>query len=114
MELAQEIRTRIDELDINNQSEVSLVFLNYHKSACNRDCYTSDQLGLVGRSLFEVTVSPEQGTYVKTNFLNITGTNFAQASTEQIKKATDMGRSMPHWPAEGSVVQRNDFVIVNF
>ena len=114
MELAQEIRTRIDELNIDDQSEVSLVFLNYHKSACNKDCYTSDQLGLVGRSLFEVTVSPEQGTFVKTNFLNITGTNFAQASTEQIEKATEVGRSMPHWPAKGSVVQKDDFVIVNF
>lgn len=60
MELAQEIRTRIDELNIDDQSEVSLVFLNYHKSACNKDCYTSDQLGLVGRSLFEVTVSPNK------------------------------------------------------
>ena len=32
MELAQEIRTRIDELNIDDQSEVSLVFLNYHSS----------------------------------------------------------------------------------
>ena len=93
---------------------MSLVFLNYHKSACNKDCYTSDQLGLVGRSLFEVTVSPEQGTFVKTNFLNITGTNFAQASTEQIEKATEVGRSLPHRRAKGSVVQKYVFVIVNF
>ena len=114
MELAQEIRTRIDELDIDNQSEVTLVFLNYHKSACNRDCYTSDQLGLVGRSLFEVTVSPEQGTFVKTNFMNITGTNFRQANSTQLKEALETGKEMPHWPDSGSVKQKGDLLIINF
>lgn len=114
MELAQDIRTRIDDLGITDQSKKTLVFLNYHMSACNKDCYTSDQLGLVGRSLFEVTVSSEQGTFVKTNFLNITGTNFQQASEKQLDRAEKIGESMPHWPARGSVIQKGDLVIVKF
>ena len=114
MELAQDIRTRIDDLGITDQSKKTLVFLNYHKSACNKECYTSDQPGLVGRSLFEVTVSPKQGTFVKTNFLNITGTNFQQASEKQLERAEKIGESMPHWPARGSVIQKGDLVIVKF
>ena len=114
MELAQAITTRINDLDIANQSEKTLVFLNWHKSHCNKDCYTSDQLGLVGRSLFEVTVSPSQGTYVKTNFMNIVGNNFRQADAAQLKQAEKIGTTMPHWPMKGSVTQKGELIIVNF
>lgn len=114
MELAQDIRNRIDKLGVTDQSKETLIFLNYHPSACNSDCYTSDQLGLVGRSLFEVTVSPEQGTFVKTNFMNIMGSKFKQASESQLQSAMKYGATMPHWPASGSVIEKNDLIIVNF
>lgn len=113
-ELAQDIRNRIDELGVTDQSKETLVFLNYHPSACNSDCFTSDQLGLVGRSLFEVTVSPEQGTFVKTNFMNIMGNKFKQASKPQLQSAEKVGAAMPHWPAPGSVAKKGDLIIVNF
>lgn len=114
MELAQDIRNRIDKLGVTDQSKETLIFLNYHPSACNSDCYTSDQLGLVGRSLFEVTVSPEQGTFVKTNFMNIMGSKFKQASESQLQSAMKYGATMPHWPASESVIEKNDLIIVNF
>lgn len=51
---------------------------------------------------------------MKTNFLNITGTNFQQASEKQLERAEKIGESMPHWPARGSVIQKGDLVIVKF
>lgn len=112
--LAQSIEHRISELIYPRSETPTLVFVGSHKSACVKGCFSNDSLGLVGRSIFETTVSPAQGTFVKTNFMATQGYVYLQASNEQLQEAQLLATDMPHWPESGSVRYENNMIIVNF
>lgn len=112
--LAQNIESRINLLDYPRTETPTLVFLGFHKSNCVKGCFPSERLGLVGRSIFETTVSPEQGTFVKTNFMATQGFIYQQASNKQLEEAQLLSADMPHWPESGSIKYVNKMIIVNF
>lgn len=113
-ELALTVRNEIDKVTNGNDDNVTVVFLGVPDIPCNTDCYTESDLALVGRSIFRTTVSAEQGTFVKTNFMNIQGAHYRSADAKQLKSAQQYGKSMPSWPEQGSIAQYNNMVIVKF
>lgn len=111
-ELALSIRDEISKVTNDDADNITVVFVGVPAIPCNKDCYQEQDLALVGRSIFRTTVSAKQGTFVKTNFMNIQGTHYLQASAEQLKKAQQYSKHMPSWPTQGSVTKYEDIIIV--
>lgn len=111
-ELALSIHNEISKVTNNSADNATVVFIGIPNIPCNLDCYPENDLALVGRSIFRTTVSAAQGTFVKTNFMNIQGAHYLQARPNQIEEAQHHSKSMPSWPAQGSITQYDNMIIV--
>jgi hypothetical protein len=112
--LSRSIADRIGEVSGTEIPSVPVVFEGSHSAACNKSCFNSGQLDLVGSSIFSITFSTQHGTAVKNQFMGTQGFQYAVPSKRQIKEADTKSQSLPHWPAQGSVVKEKDYIVVNF
>ncbi len=112
--LAYQIKQYIDELGFGEKPNYPVVYLGYHSAKCNNSCYKSNQLGLTGRSIFEITFGNEHGTFVKNHFMAAQGIYYTLPSNEQIRQATNSSSLLPNWPSKGSVALVNDVIVVKF
>lgn len=112
--LANAVANRIAVISGKEIPDDPVVFVGAHEVRCNNDCYTSNQLELVGKSLFEVTFSTQHGTWVKNQFMGTQGFQYNYPTEKQMQEADEVSRSMPQWPAKGSVLQEKGYIIVKF
>jgi hypothetical protein len=112
-QLSYEIKSRIDDLGLGTKPKEPVVFIGQPEDACNSSCYSEDQLqGLTGRSIFRLTVSAAQGTFVKNHFMKGIGIDFAGSNDKQLDQAVEIAKKMPQWPAEGSVKVADGIIVI--
>lgn len=114
VELANSIANRVGLVAEKEIPDVPVVFVGSHATRCNNDCYSADQLELVGRSMFEITFSTSHGTWVKNQFMGVQGFQYKFPSSSQMSEAEEKAKQMPQWPAEGSVSMDDGYIIVKF
>lgn len=68
------------------------------------------RIQVIGMSIFEWE-SGNNGRLIP--FLNSMGYGFYGPSGEQIVRARELGLTMPSWPAEGSIIEENNLIIIN-
>lgn len=112
-QLAYEIKSRIDQLDLGAEPTQPVVFIGQPDDACNSSCYPeSDLQGLTGRSVFRLTVSAAQGTYVKNHFMSGIGIKYRGSTEKQLSQALTISQKMPRWPAKNSVKVSENIIVV--
>lgn len=110
---AAEVKSRIDELGMGEVPSEPVVFVGNHFARCNEGCLDTRQIGLTGKSILEVGFSTEHGTFVKKQFIAATlGIRYNSPNKDQERLADNLASSMPSWPDEGSVVSRDDIIVV--
>lgn len=112
--LSRSIADRIGELGDGEIPREPVVFEGSHASSCNKDCFSTDQIDLVGRSLFDITFSTQHGTWVKDQFMGAQGFQYSFPTAKQIENADAKAEHLPLWPAKGSVAKEEGYIIVNF
>lgn len=109
--LFEQINARIVDLGKSDPAQ-PVVYVGSAQTKCDPDCFTNNQLELVGRSIPGTTVSMEQGNFVKQHFMQLQGHEYATPSLKQQLEGERAAKHMPTWPAKGSVAVKNGLVIV--
>lgn len=112
--LASQLAQRIEEAAGTEHPEEPVVYIGTHFASGNADTYKPSDIDLIGRSIMEIAFSTSHGDWVKGQFMGLQGYNFKLPSAEQEHQAEQIAQTMPHWPAEGSVIKKDGIIIVNF
>lgn len=110
--LAVKITDRIDKLGLGEIPDEPVVFIGSRDPQKNPSCYDDDDLELIGKSFFGVSYYAGHGTYVMLHFLDTLGYSYNIPSVEQIVAAQELQETMPTWPYEGSVAEKDGIIIV--
>ncbi|RFT29848.1 hypothetical protein CG405_03355, partial [Gardnerella vaginalis] len=70
--IAQDVARRIEVLQANHKNPLKVIFVGNHIADYNPSEFKSNQLELIGRSMFEIGFSTLHGTWVKTGFIRST------------------------------------------
>ena len=81
--IAQDVVRRIEAIQANHKNPLKVVFVGNHKANYNPNEFKSNQLELIGRSMFEIGFSTTHGTWVKSGFISsTTGVNLETLGSE--------------------------------
>lgn len=108
--LANAIEQRVNEIaPYQNQ----IAFVGTYSNHLNNACIRGE---LIGMSIFNVNSEVELHYWTSSNrictLLQTVGFSFVNVNQEQMMEAREQAFTMPSWPAEGSVVDAGEYVIV--
>lgn len=115
--IAQDVARRIEVLQANHKNPLKVVFVGNHIADYNPSEFKSDQLELIGRSMFEIGFSTAHGTWVKAGFIrSATGfkmeTPVLESAYINAEKAV---QNLPSWPSNKcTTVLDNKYIVVKF
>lgn len=115
--IAQDVVRRIEAIQANHKNPLKVVFVGNHKANYNPNEFKSNQLELIGRSMFEIGFSTTHGTWVKSGFISsTTGVNLETLGSESdYMNAEKAAQDIPSWPSnECTTVLDNKYIIVKF
>ena len=109
--------TRKEALPENSENASSaapaVVFIGSKHPALNNSCLQGE---IIGSSFFEWDTNVAPVNYYSTkrilNFMHTLGYSYEQPSTSQVEAATAYSADMPVYPADGSIICCQDFIIV--
>ena len=108
-----------NDIEIGNQINETIKNLNTDKPVVfvGKKEYTKYFIRgeMLGHSFFEWDAKEEYGINERTiGFLKTIGIEYRSADLEQIQKAREEAKEMPIWPEDNSIVEKEDYIIVNF
>ena len=107
VKMANQIGYRILDLNLGEVPSKPVVFVGGHAQKQRKNIIKQEVLGF---SFFEW----DGGNPLRIgNFMRSLGYEYINPSEEERNKAIEIAKSMPAWPYKGSVVFKNDLVIVN-
>lgn len=115
--IAQDVARRIEVLQANHKNPLKVVFVGNHIADYNPSEFKSDQLELIGRSMFEIGFSTAHGTWVKTGFIR-SATGFKMETPVLASAYTNAEKAvqnLPSWPSNKcTTVLDNKYIVVKF
>lgn len=115
--IAQDVARRIEVLQANHKNPLKVIFVGNHIADYNPSEFKSNQLELIGRSMFEIGFSTLHGTWVKTGFIrSTTGFKMKNPVLESVYiNAEKAAQNLPSWPSNKcTTVLDNKYIIVKF
>lgn len=110
--IATRISERIDALE-NEANSYPVVFFGAYETRLNPSCIKGE---VIGYSFFEWDSQTQplgvQSTRRILCFMQSLGMNYGQANMEQTQKALEECMEMPAWPAQDSIQEKNNVIIV--
>ncbi len=115
--IAQDVARRIEAIQANHKNPLKVVFVGNHIADYNPSEFKSDQLELIGRSMFEIGFSTAHGTWVKTGFIR-SATGFKMETPVLASAYTNAEKAvqnLPSWPSNKcTTVLDNKYIVVKF
>lgn len=115
--IAQDVARRIEAIQANHKNPLKVVFVGNHIADYNPSEFKSDQLELIGRSMFEIGFSTTHGTWVKTGFIR-SATGFKMETPVLASAYTNAEKAvqnLPSWPSNKcTTVLDNKYIVVKF
>ena len=115
--IAQDVARRIEVLQANHKNPLKVIFVGNHIADYNPSEFKSNQLELIGRSMFEIGFSTLHGTWVKTGFIrSTTGFKMKNPVLESVYiNAEKAAQNLPSWPSDKcTTVLDNKYIVVKF